>query len=106
MAWAGECKQIPSLAAAEPDVGGVQGGVVVGDNEGGVAGDLREGSTASGVRNGFLMIVDHLLLTRWVVYGSRTIVTVVFLVHIYKNTMNYGVQGKFHLGHHKQWCPK
>ena len=45
MAWAGECKQIPSLAAAEPDVaiGGVQGGVVVGDNRAGVAGDLREG---------------------------------------------------------------
>ena len=63
MAWAGECKQIPSLAAAEPDVaiGGVQGGVVVGDNQGGVAGDLREGSAASGVRDGFLMIVDDLL---------------------------------------------
>ena len=59
VAWAGECKQIPSLAAAEPDVaiGGVQGGVVVGDNQGGVAGDLREGSAASG----FLMIVDDLL---------------------------------------------
>ena len=41
----GECKQNPSLAAAEQDVaiGGVQGGVVVGDNRGGVAGDLREG---------------------------------------------------------------